>query len=273
MNVQAPAASRAAKSSRVSLICGARMISPSCRRLVALTIGAADAPDQPGERDLRRQRVMARRHVVERFQNARAARVEIFLQPSAARRVLVGVGRRAVLAGEESGGEPVIGDDADCFLPAQRGVAGLEFIAVGQVVKRLQRLVARKAELLAGGERGLQPLRADIGSAGRAHFAGLDQRVIGRHRFLDRRHLVVEMRLVEVDTVGLQSAQRSFAFAQDVILLEAAAFAHILADLGEDQHAVAFAALLQPVADDGFGFAAFVPRHPARIGVGGVDAR
>ena len=63
------------------------------------------ARDQPGQRDLRRHRVVARRHRVERLQNAQAARVEIFLEPSAARRVLVGVGQRAVFAGEEAGGE------------------------------------------------------------------------------------------------------------------------------------------------------------------------
>ena len=58
-----------------------------------------NAADQPGECDLRRHRLMARGHIVERLQNARAARVEIFLQPSPTRRISVGIGGRAVLAG------------------------------------------------------------------------------------------------------------------------------------------------------------------------------
>ncbi len=89
-----------------------------------------NAADQPGECDLCRHRLVARGHIVKRLQDARAARVEIFLQPGPTRRISVGIGGRAVLAGEETGGKSIIGDDADVLLPAQRGIAGFEFIAV-----------------------------------------------------------------------------------------------------------------------------------------------
>ena len=79
------------------------------------------------------------------------------------------------------------------------------------------------------------------------------------------------MRLVEVDAVGLQPAQRGLRSALHVILARAAAFAHVLAELGGDHDLVALAARFQPFADNGFQFAADMPRRPARIAVGGVD--
>ena len=47
--------------------------------------------------------------------------------------------------------------------------------------------------------------------------------------------------------------------------------AHVLADLGREQHPVTLAAGGQPLADEGFGLVAAVPAHSARIDVGGVD--
>ena len=40
---------------------------------------------------------------------------------------------------------------------------------------------------------------------------------------------------------------------------------------GGDDNFRAFAGLLEPIADDGFGFAAFVTGHPSGIDIGGVD--
>ncbi len=156
-------------------------------------------------------------------------------------------------------------------MPANRLELGLEFPAVGKVVKRLQALVARGADFLARIKRSPQPRRRYVGSPDCAHLARGNQRGIGLHGFFRRRDLIIEMGLVEIDIVGLQAPKRRLAFAQDVFFPEAAAFAHVLADLGGDQHFVALAALLQPVADDCFGLAARMARHPARIAVGCVD--
>ena len=177
----------------------------------------------------------------------------------------------AVFAGEEAGRERVIINDAELFLPANRLELGLEFLAVGKVVKRLQALVARGTDFVARIKRSPQPRRRHVGGPDRAHLARGNQRSVGLHGFFRRRDLIIEMGLVEIDIVGLQTPERRFAFAQDVILPEATAFAHVLADFGGDQHLVALAAFLHPVADDCFGLAAWMARDPARIAVGCVD--
>jgi hypothetical protein len=47
--------------------------------------------------------------------------------------------------------------------------------------------------------------------------------------------------------------------------------AHLRADLGPDHHLVPAAAPLEPVADDGLGFAALVAGHPGRISIRRID--
>src|SRR5215472_12690815 len=79
------------------------------------------------------------------------------------------------------------------------------------------------------------------------------------------------MSLIKIDAVGLQPSEGRIALAQDVIFLQVAAFAHVFADLGGDQHLVTLAAALEPFADDGFRLAAHVARHPAGVTVRGVD--
>src|SRR5690606_41984967 len=59
------------------------------------------------------------------FEDALAAWRQVFLDPSAAHR-LAEIGRRAVLAGEEAGGEAVIGDDADALGNAKVAQRALE---------------------------------------------------------------------------------------------------------------------------------------------------
>src|SRR4029079_12376607 len=91
------------------------------------------------------------------------------------------------------------------------------------------------------------------------------------HGLFRRSHFVVEMGLVEIDVIGLQTPQRRLAFAQDIFFAQAAPFAHVFADLGRDQHLVALAAFPQPVADDRFRLAPRMARDPARIAVRRVD--
>ena len=150
---------------------------------------------------------------------------------------------RAVLAGEEAGGQRVVVDDAELLLPADRLEFGLEFLAVGEVVERLQALVARQTELRCW--RRAKPSAAPGVMLEAPIARTLPAAIscgIGLHGLFRRRDLIVEMGLVEIDMVGLQAPQRGLAFAQDVVLPQAAAFAHVLADLGGDQHLVALAA-------------------------------
>ena len=79
------------------------------------------------------------------------------------------------------------------------------------------------------------------------------------------------MGLQQIDAVDLQPLEAGLGRAQDVVLLQALAFAHVVADLGGDHDLGALAARFEPVADDGFRLAALVALDPARIGVGGVD--
>src|SRR5262245_25980903 len=102
---------------------------------------------------------MARGHRVERLEDAHAAGVEIALETPAASGMPGAFFRRVVFAGEEPGCERVVVDDAELFLSADRLELRLEFLAVGEVVKRLQALVARRADLGAGGKRSLEPRR------------------------------------------------------------------------------------------------------------------
>jgi hypothetical protein len=79
------------------------------------------------------------------------------------------------------------------------------------------------------------------------------------------------MGLVKIDMIDLQPSQRGLALTQDIVLLQAAAFTHVLADLGGNQNPVAFAAALQPVANNRFRFTSRAAGEPARVAVGGVD--
>jgi hypothetical protein len=80
---------------------------------------------------------MARRGLIERRQDAQAARVQVALHAAAARRALARVGLRAVLAGKEAGGERIVGDDTEPFALADRRIVALEFGAVVEIVKGL----------------------------------------------------------------------------------------------------------------------------------------
>ena len=158
-------------------------------------------------------------------------------------------------------------------LAAQRLQFPLEPAAVVEVVERLQALVARQTLPRADGQR----LGEAAGARGsrrrwRAPCPASISRVEGAQGFLQRGVGIVVVGLVEVDVVGLQALQRVLHRLPDIVGRQALAVRpHFLADLGGDDHPVAIAAALQPLADDGLGFAALVARGPARIDVRGVD--
>src|SRR6185295_19912773 len=100
-----------------------------------------------------------------------------------------------------------------------------------------------------------------------------DQPLIGAERLLQGSLLVVAVRLVKIDIVGLQAVERVLHPRHDVGPARALADAwHFHADLGGDYHLASVAARVQPVADDGLGFAALMTRHPFGVDVGGIDA-
>jgi hypothetical protein len=122
--------------------------------------------------------------------------------------------------------------------------------------------------LLGDVERRRQPFGGIVGGADRAHLAGPHQRVERPERLLERRLRIVLMGVIKIDRLDPEPAQRGLRRRLDMRGGKPAC----IADLGRD-HDVPAAAPLQPFADQGLRFAAFVPRNPRRIDVGRVDER
>ena len=155
------------------------MISLSCLRLVALAIGAVTLGRAISQAsDICAGVADGGGHRVERLQDAkpRASRKSLMRAPAAR---FPRYRLRAVFAGEEAGGERIIGDDADPLAAQSASLSQLESLAVVEIIKRLQAFVARQAEPRAGGERCLEPRGADIRRADGAHLALRDQLRIG----------------------------------------------------------------------------------------------
>jgi len=78
---------------------------------------------------------------------------------------------------------------------------------------------------------------------------------------------------IEVDAVGPQALERRLDAGGDALRGKALAVGTgCRAHLGDEHDPVApRGRALQPVADDGFRFAALVARHPARVDVRGID--
>src|SRR5690606_13242054 len=98
----------------------------------------------PLHRQLRRRGACVGRYAVERFEDAEAAFIEVFLH-AAAPRTFTEVGLTAVLAAEKPAGQRIIGDHGQAFRLDGRQVLGLEWLPIVQVVKRLETDVALKA--------------------------------------------------------------------------------------------------------------------------------
>jgi hypothetical protein len=85
--------------------------------------------------------------------------------------------------------------------------------ALDDVVVRLQDREVGEAVLALELECGGEPLRRVVGGADVADRARLDERVESAQRLLQRRLFVVEVRVVEVDAVGLQALERAARLA------------------------------------------------------------
>ena len=174
---------------------------------------AGNRRGQPGAGDLPGQRYLGRRGMVglgdgiERSQHAVATRGQVSLAARAAR-TLGQVRLTAVLARQKAAGQAAEVDHAQPFPAAKQLQVGFERGAVHQVVQRLQAFIARQAQARAGGQRFLQARRRVVTRADGAHLPLGDQLGKGGQGFFQRRARVVVMRLVQVNAVGLQAAQR-----------------------------------------------------------------
>jgi hypothetical protein len=110
---------------------------------------------------------------LERVDDAKSAGIEIGLDPVAAR-TLREIGLAAVLACQEPLGETEIGDDADLLPLSEVGQAIFKFVAVGEIVFRLQNLVAGKPLGLGRRERSLEQLDAEVRGAAPADLSLFD---------------------------------------------------------------------------------------------------
>ena len=202
------------------------------------------------------------RNVVERVEDPHAALVQVLVHSRSARALRI-VLLASVLAGQEARGEREVRDDADVVPQAHVAQRAFERVAVVQVVQRLQRFVARQSFARAGVERLRKARCREVRRADRLHLALLDQPRVGVERFLERRRLVVPMRLVQIDRIDLQPAQRFVDGLQDVVAAQAFALPHVGADLRGDDDVVVMAAARDPASDDRLRFAALSARVPS----------
>ncbi|MBM7806914.1 hypothetical protein JOD57_002751 [Geodermatophilus bullaregiensis] len=128
---------------------------------------------------------------------------------------------------------------------------------------RLQRDVAGQAQPLGGLQRLGEPGRGVVRRRDVQHLARPHELVEGGERLLQRRRLVVVVRVVEVDAVGPQVAQRALGGLADLPGGEGVRLL-LRRGLGGHEHPVAQAPVGHPPAEDLLGAA--VPVH-----LGGVD--
>ena len=128
---------------------------------------------------------MPRRDGVERGEDAEATRIEIFADATAAR-AFAEIGIAAVLAAEKPSGQAEIGDDADLLHDAEVEQRAVEAGTVVEIVFRLQHLVARQRFLRGDLQCRRQLAGVEIGRAGVADLALLDQPLVGAERLVIR---------------------------------------------------------------------------------------
>ena len=125
--------------------------------------------------------------------------------------------------------------------------------AIIEVIKRLQALVAWQTLLPADFNRRPKRVSLKVRSTNGAHFTGLDQIGISLERLFERSFCIFGVRLIEVNVIRLKAGERFVSGAQNMFSGEPfPPIAHIQTRFGRNEHAVPLAALLQPIADDGF---------------------
>jgi hypothetical protein len=116
--------------------------------------------------------------------------------------------------------------------------------------------------------------RRKIRGADRPDLPALEEACECFERFLEGDRGVVEVRLVEIDVVAAEPAERIFGGSDHMGFRKPFAdIFHVAADLRRDQDLMALAARPQPIPYDRLGFAALMSRRPIGISVGGVEHR
>src|SRR5262249_47568044 len=183
--------------------------------------GDARAVGQPRDGDLRRRRAHLLRHLLDGSENGEAAVVHVGLLDAGGPWGLGQLGPRAVLPGQETAGERRVRNDPDPLLDAERLQLALVLVAGEEVVLGLDRLGADEAALVALPEGAREPPGVVVGGADVAHLALAHQVVEGAERLRERRLAIVPVRLVEIDVVRLQPAQRGLHTLDDVLTRQA----------------------------------------------------
>ena len=180
----------------------------------------------------------------------------------------------AIFPGQKARCQPVIRQHANRVAHAQILQRAFIAVAAHQIIFGLQHPICRQRLVRAHRQRLAQPLGGKIGCTQHAHLARLHQPAKHLHHRLDRRRGIVAVRVIKVDIIGPQPPERFVHRRRDPRGLQPlAARTGQHPHLGRDQHIVAPPAPGQPRADHPFRFAALVPRHPGRIGIGGIDHR
>src|SRR5262249_28350509 len=151
--------------------------------------------------DLRRDRL-------DRRQDGEAAVVHVVLLHAGRARGRRQRLARAVLAGEKAARQRRVGDDADLLLATEGLELALVLVAHDEVVLRLDRLVADEAALVARPERAGETPGDVVRRADVTHLALTNEIVKRAQRLVERRVRIVPVRLIEIDVVGLQTAER-----------------------------------------------------------------
>jgi hypothetical protein len=148
----------------------------------------------------RRWRAGLARDLVHRGEHGRTLAGEQVLHAAAADR-FAEIGLGAVLAGQEAGGEPVIGQRTHVPFDAIVLQLALEPVAADQVVFGLQHVEAGQAGVAGEVVGRLQARSAEVGCAEHGDLAGPHQLGEGGEIRLLRRRLVVLVGIIEVDLV------------------------------------------------------------------------
>ena len=207
---------------------------------------------------------MRRGDLVQRVERRGAALGEVIAGPLGAR------GRdlraaRPVFSGEESRGQPVVGQHGQVVRVRDGRERALE-VPLDEVVVRLEHGELGQPELALQLKRRGEPLRRVVGRRDVPDHALLDERVEGAQRLLQRRVGVVPVRVIQIDVVGLQPLERGMRLAADVVGPQVAVRIATAADLRGEHDLVAVAAVFQPAPED-----RLRPAMLEQVGVGGVD--
>ena len=178
----------------------------------AVTLGFGE---KPGQRNLPRRFVSVAGDLFDLVEQIKIFVGQYFLhaaEPFAVGRRLV----TAIFAGEEAATQRTVGDDADVELFDDGVNIALKNFSLDQRPMRLYRNIFADARLTRGENRFHELPAVVIGATHVTHFALMHQIIHRAHGLFDGRVEIGRVRLIKIDGVGLQTAQRVFNGAHDV---------------------------------------------------------